>query len=63
MAFQFTNHMDYITTYDGTHSHIISMVHGITERKIIGTGKYVFVSLHFSDSIQLSVSIEFKVRK
>ena len=55
--------MDYITTYDGTHSHIISMVHGITERKIIGTGKYVFVSLHFSDSIQLSVSIEFKVRK
>ena len=55
--------MDYITTYDGKHSHMISMAHGKTVSNIIGTGNYLFVSLHFNDSILLYVSIEFKVCK
>ena len=56
--------MDYITVYDGMHSHMISnMKHGILKHEIFGKGNRLPVSLYFNDSIQLYAKVEFKVCK
>ena len=64
VEFQFSSDMDYITVYDGMHSHMISnMTHGILKHEIFGKGNRLLVSLHFNDSIQLYAKVEFKVCK
>ena len=64
IEFQFSSDMDYITVYDGMHSHMISnMTNGILKHEIFGKGNRLPVSLYFNDSIQLYAKVEFKVCK